>query len=148
MWLIWLIVAGFFLILQCMTTGFLVFWFSIAALITMLASLFVKNVIVQIATFVISSAIILYVTRSLKENVPMQDETIKTNAHSVEDKVGKVTVDIDPSEATGQVKIDGETWSAKSYNDTFISKNTEVSIEKIEGVKVIVKPLQLENEEA
>jgi membrane protein implicated in regulation of membrane protease activity len=78
----------------------------------------------------------------------MQDETIKTNTHSVEDKVGKVTVDIDPSEATGQVKIDGETWSAKSYNDTFISKNTEVSIEKIEGVKVIVKPLQLENEEA
>ena len=66
---------------------------------------------------------------------------VKTNAYSIEGKVGKVIVDIEPIEGKGQVKINGESWSAKSVDDTYIAKDTEVIIEKIDGVKVLVKPL-------
>jgi membrane protein implicated in regulation of membrane protease activity len=41
----------------------------------------------------------------------------------------------------GQIKIGTEAWSAKSVDDTFIAKDTEVEIIKIDGVKAIVKPL-------
>lgn len=68
-------------------------------------------------------------------------ETIKTNVYSVEGKIGKVVEDVEPSEAKGQVKVNGELWSATSYNDLPITKDTEVIIEKINGVKLIVKPL-------
>ena len=70
-----------------------------------------------------------------------KDSFVKTNSYSIEGKVGKVTIDIEPIEGKGQVKVGGEAWSAKSADDTYIPKDTEVVIEKIEGVKAIVKPL-------
>ena len=57
-----------------------------------------------------------------------------------EGKIGKVTKDIEPIEGRGQVIIDGETWSAKSFDDSFIPKGTEIKVESLNGVKVIVKP--------
>ncbi len=68
-------------------------------------------------------------------------EDVKTNAFSLEGKIGKVVEDINPIDTKGQVKVNGELWSATSYNDLPITKDTEVVIEKIEGVKLIVKPI-------
>lgn len=68
-------------------------------------------------------------------------EDVKTNAYSVEGKIGKVVEEINPIDSKGQVKVNGELWSATSYNDLPITKDTEVIIEKINGVKLIVKPL-------
>ena len=47
--------------------------------------------------------------------------------------------DINPIEGTGLVKVNGETWSAKTEDESSISKNTEVEILAIDGVKLIVK---------
>ena len=60
----------------------------------------------------------------------------------MKEKFGKVISDIEPIEGNGQVKVNGETWSAKSLDNVFISKDTEIIVEKIDGVKLIVKPLQ------
>lgn len=141
MWQIWLIISGFFIILEIITTGFLVFWFALGALVAMIFSLFIHSVVVQTAIFLISSTILLFATKSFANKVLKSDESVKTNAFSIEGKVGKVIKDIEPIEGTGQIKVNGEVWSAKSYNDTYISKDTEVTIEKIDGVKVIVIPL-------
>ena len=141
MWQFWLILAGMFLIIEIISVGFLVFWFSIGALIAMVASLFIKSIVAQATIFVISSAILLFVTRPFVSKITQKDEVLKTNVYSIEGKVAKVVVDVDPIEGKGQIKVDGETWSAKSYNDTVIPKDTEVLIEKVDGVKAIVKPL-------
>lgn len=141
MWQFWLILAGMFLIIEIISVGFLVFWFSIGALIAMVASLFIKSIVAQATIFVISSAILLFVTRPFVSKITQKDEVVKTNVYSIEGKVAKVVVDVDPIEGKGQIKVDGETWSAKSYNDTVIPKDTEVLIEKVDGVKAIVKPL-------
>lgn len=141
MWQVWLILAGMFLIIEIISVGFLVFWFSIGALIAMVASLFIKSIVAQATIFVISSAILLFVTRPFVSKITQKDEVVKTNVYSIEGKVAKVVVNVDPIEGKGQIKVDGETWSAKSYNDTVIPKDTEVLIEKVDGVKAIVKPL-------
>ena len=57
MWKLWVIVAGLFLILESITTGFLVFWFGIGALIAMVVSLFTSNIAIQTAVFVFSSCL-------------------------------------------------------------------------------------------
>ena len=141
MWQFWLILAGFFLIIEIVTTGFLVFWFTVGALVAMVASLFISNIIIQTTIFLIASVILLFVTRPFVAKITQKDETVKTNVYSIEGKVAKVIQDVDPIEGLGQIKVNGEVWSAKSYNDTFISKDTEVVIEKIDGVKAIIKPL-------
>lgn len=142
MWKIWLILSGIFLIIEIINVGFLVFWFSVGALITVLASFFVHDAISQTAIFVISSTILLFATKPFVNKFLPKGPSTKTNSSGIEGKIGKVTIDIDPIESKGQVKVNGELWSAKSENNTFIAKDTEIIIEKIEGVKTIVKPLE------
>ena len=135
MWKIWLIIAGIFLIIESATTGFLVFWFSVGALIALISSFFVESIVTQTSIFLISSTILIFATRKfcnkfLKNDAP---ETINT----IVGKIGTVTIDIDPIKAVGQVKIGGETWSATSESP--IEKGAEIVVEKVEGVKAVVK---------
>ena len=141
MWQIWLIIAGFFFILEMMTSGFLVFWFSVAALITMIFSFFITSKIILFSIFIVLSAALLFATKPFIKKFSSKESEIKTNAFSIEGKNGKVLIDIDPVEGTGQIKVNGEKWSAKSADDTFISKDTQVTVLRIDGVKAIVEPL-------
>ena len=49
-----------------------------------------------------------------------------------------VIEDIDNSKTQGQVKVDGKIWMARSENGEYISKDSVVTVEKIEGAKLIV----------
>lgn len=141
MWQFWLILSGLFLIIEIFNVSFLIFWFSLGALVAMAVSFVIHNVIIQASIFLVTSTILLFATRPFVNKILPKDSFIKTNSNSIEGKIGKVIVDIEPIEGKGQVKINSETWSAKSADNTYISKDTEVIVEKIEGVKAIVKPL-------
>ena len=143
MWQIWLVISLFFFILEIATSGFLVFWFGIGGLIATLLSVFVDNIIIQTIVFLITSTILIIFTKPLVSKFSKPEQIVKTNAYSVEGKIGKVTKDIEPVEGRGQVIIDGETWSAKSFDDSFIPKGTEIKVESLNGVKVIVKPFKI-----
>lgn len=138
MWKYWVIAAGFFLILESITTGFLVFWFSIGSVFAMIISFFTDNIIIQLSTFVISSTILIFATRKFTNFFLKNDK--KNGVNSFVGKTGKVIVDIIPMESQGQVKIGGETWSAISEDNSNIEKGTEVIITNITGVKAVVKP--------
>lgn len=141
MWKLWVIISGFFFIIEMFTVGFLVFWFGVGALLTMIVSIFVDNIIVQATVFLISSTILLFATRPLANKFSQSDDDTKTNAYAIEGKIGKVITTIDPIEGKGQIKIGGEIWSANSFDNTCISQDTKVIVEKIDGVKAIVKPV-------
>lgn len=141
MWKLWLVLSGIFIIVEIVSVGFFMFWFAVGAFITMISSLFIKNIVIQIAIFVISSTLLLFATKPFVNKFLDKDKIVKTNAFSIEGKIGKVIADIDPIDGKGQVKVNGEIWSAKTENNNIIPKDTEVIIEKIDGVKVIVKPL-------
>lgn len=139
MWQIWLIISGFFFILEMITIGFLVFWFGIGALFAMICSFFTNNIIIQTTVFLISSTALLFLTKPLGKKISKKDK-IKTNAYSIIGKSGIVIKEIHSQNGTGQVKIESEIWTAKSENDEIIPVGTEVEIVTIAGVKVIVKP--------
>ncbi len=138
MWKFWVIMSGLFLILESITTGFLVFWFSIGSVFAMIVSFFTDNIIIQATTFIISSTILIFATRKFV-NIFFKHEK-QTNVNSDVGKIGKVIADIVPLENKGQIKIGGETWSATSENGETIEKDTEIIITKITGVKAVVKP--------
>lgn len=141
MWKIWLVLSGIFVIIEIVNLSFFIFWFAMGALIAMISSFFIENLVLQIAIFVVSSTILLFATKPFVKKFIDKDSNVKTNAYSIEGKVGKVTVDIEPIEGKGQIKVNSEVWSAKSQSNDVIPKGTEVVIEKIDGVKAIVKPL-------
>jgi len=142
MWQIWLIASGIFFICEIITVGFLVFWLGIGALIAMLVSFFTSNIIVQMSVFVISSGLLIFATRPLVNKISRKD-VIPTNVYSLIGKKAVVTEDIDWVTGKGQIKFEGEIWSAKSKEQINIPAGSEVEIVSIEGVKAFVKPLKI-----
>ncbi len=141
MWQIWLVIAGVCLVIEIMTAGFLVFWLAIGAVISMIVSLFTDSILIQTAVFVISSAILIFATKPFVKKFA-KTKNVKTNAFSIIGQNGIVTKEIDSINAKGQVKIDGETWSAVGKDDMDIPKGTEVEVLEIKGVKAVVTPVK------
>lgn len=141
MWHIWLIAAGVFLIAEIITIGFFIFWLSIGSLIAMVVSLFTSNIIIQTAVFVVSSTILIFATKPFVNKI--SSKKVETNYCSLKGKKAIVIQEIDSINGTGQIKVSGEIWSAKTDNDTSIPIGTEVVILKIEGVKAIVEPVKI-----
>ncbi|MBO4816362.1 MAG: NfeD family protein [Clostridia bacterium] len=140
MWIFWLIAAGIFFIIEIATVGFLIFWLAIGALFAMVTSFFTANIIIQTAVFVVISSILIPLTKPFVDKFTRKD-SVPTNSYSLINKKGIVTKDINPTLGTGLVKVNGETWSAKTDDETSILKDTEVEIIAIDGVKLIVKPI-------
>ena len=144
MWQFWLIIAGLFLIAEIFTTGFLVFWVGIGALLAMIVSFFTDNIIIQTSICVISSSLFILFTRPFIEKYIDKDKKfIVTNAKSIVGKKAIVTQDINAqSSKIGLVKVGEELWSAVSETDELIPANTTVEILDINGVKAIVRPIK------
>lgn len=144
MWQVWLIIAGLFFVGEIATVGFLIFWFGIGALITMIVSFFTSNIIIQTTIFVISSTILIFATKPFVKKFADVKKT-NTNVYSIIGKKALVIKTIDPIHSVGQIKINGEVWTAESENNQVIDEGSEVEILEIKGVKAIVKPIHVLN---
>lgn len=139
MWIFWLVIAGIFLIIEIWTPDFLLFWIGLGAISAMLVSFLTTNVFIQTAVFVAVSALLIFLTKPLVKKFAKDSPKVETNAFSIIGKTGVVKEEINSDQ--GQVKVNGEVWSAKTEDNLKLEKGTEVEIVKIDGVKAIVKPL-------
>ncbi|MCI9365245.1 MAG: NfeD family protein [Clostridia bacterium] len=142
MWYIWLIAAGVFFIAEIITVGFMIFWLGVAALIVTILSLFVSNIFVQMAVFLILSTLLLLFTRPFVDKFANNKETVlTTNVYSIVGKEAIVVKTFDSSSKIGQIKVGSEKWTARSANDEIYSEGDTVRIDSIDGVKAIVSKL-------
>ena len=142
MWQWWLIASGIFFIGEIMTVGFLLFWFGIASLISMVVSFFTSNLVIQMVVFLVSSVILILATKPFVKKF-MNKKNIATNAYSLIGKTGLVIQEIDNVKGIGQIKVGGEVWCAQSEDNSVMSVNIEIELTKIDGVKAIVKPIKI-----
>lgn len=147
MWQFWLIVAGLFFVGEIFTLGFLIFWFGIGASFAMIVSFFTTNIIIQTTVFLITSTIFILATKPLVKKFVDVKKT-NTNVFSIIGKKALVIKDIDPIHSSGQIKLNGEVWSAETENDEIIKEGSEVEVLKINGVKAIVKLVDSEKVES
>lgn len=139
---VWLIVAVAFGIAELMTTSLTLVWFSIGALVLMVLSTFIESIIIQIALFAaISITLLVTFTKYFVD----KDKSYKydTNLQGIEQKTGIVKVEI-PSHMTGIVTLTGEDWTAISNNGEKIEEGQLVKVIRIEGVKLVVEPVNKE----
>lgn len=142
MWQIWLIASGVFFVIEIFTVGFLIFWLGVGALLAMIVSFFTSSIIAQTSVFVISSGLLIFATRPLVNKISKKD-AVPTNVYSIVGKKAVVIEDIDWATGKGQIKSEGEVWSAKTKDQINIPKGSEVRIESIEGVKAFVTPIKV-----
>lgn len=139
-WIIWLIFAVVMLIIEIATTGLATLWFAVGAVVAMIMDLCGASVAAQIIVMALVSIVcfilcMIWVRPKLeslrKKNVQ------KTNADRLIGREGVVIVPLNATEGKGQVKVEGQVWSAKS--DADLAEGERVTVKSIEGVKLIVE---------
>ena len=138
---IWLGLMVVFLITEAVCAIHLVsIWFAAGAFVAMIAAALGAGLWLQVTLFLLVSGARLallwpMVKKFLRPNLK------KTNLDSIIGTSGLVTVTVDNLGATGQVKLNGMEWTARSTSGKIIDPNTEVKVDRIEGVKVFVTPV-------
>lgn len=135
----WLIIFVVLLIVEICTMGLTTIWFAGGALAAFVLGVIGFGTAVQVIAFIVISAVLLIVTRPIALKY-FNKERQKTNAESLIGQQALVLEDIDTLHAQGLVEINGQEWSAKTDDpDGIIKKHMVVTVEGIQGVKLIVK---------
>ena len=137
---VWGIAIVAFLVVEGMTTGLVSIWFAVGALAALLSSLFGAPVWLQLVWFIVISIAALFVTRPLARKY-LNSKTQATNADMYVGKECLVLETIDNVAGTGAVKVAGKVWTARSADGGIIPEGARTEAIRIEGVKLIVKPI-------
>ncbi|MGI5963384.1 MAG: NfeD family protein [Lawsonibacter sp.] len=134
---IWLIALIVLVVGEAVTVGLTFVWFAVGALGGLLTAVLGGPIWLQIVVFLGLSAVSLILIRPAATRF-LKTSRSPTNADRVIGQTAIVTQSIDNIEGKGQVNIAGQIWSARSQEGIVIPEGTEVTVLRIEGVKVFV----------
>lgn len=137
---VWIIAIIVFSVIEGLTAGLVTIWFAIGALAALLAAWFGAPLWLQLVWFFVISVAALIATRPLARKY-LSGKTQATNADMYLGKECIVTETIDNISGTGAVKVAGKVWTARTEEDVIVPEGTKAEALRIEGVKLIVKPV-------
>lgn len=136
---IWFLIAFLFLILEVGHPGLFFFLsFSIASFASAIVAFFGFSLVIQCAVFLIHFCIAFFVFNFFVKKT--QRIQAKTNVYALDGKKAIVLKTIN-SQQTGQVKIDGEIWSARSLHDVSLAEGIVVIVVQVRGAHLVVKAI-------
>ncbi len=140
--IVWLALMVLFILLEAGTVSMVSIWFAAGSLTALIASLFGAELWLQIVLFAVISAALLLALRPLARKY-FTPRLTKTNVDAVVGTEGLVTERIDNISSVGRVKLDHMEWSARSTSGESVEVGTRIRVDRVEGVKVFVTPLEV-----
>lgn len=140
----WLVAMVIFLVVEMATISLVSVWFVGGSLAAFLVSFAVHEPWIEVLVFLGVSLVLLLLVRPMaaKFSVKKKDQ-IHSGAQALVGKRAVVTEDIDNLHAKGEVQINGQYWGAKTEDDDItISKDKVVTVEDVEGVRLIVREIK------
>ena len=140
---IWLILMVLFLVAEGITVTMVSLWFALGALGALIVSLLGAKLWLQVLVFFVISIVTLASLRPWSRKY-FHPRITRTNVDAVIGSQGRVIAAIDNVEASGSVKLGAMEWSARSTSGDAIPEGALVKVDRIEGVKVFVSPVKVE----
>lgn len=141
--ILWLILLVVFLVAEAACPIHLVsIWFAVGTLAAMVVSLLHGALWLQTMVFVVVSAGLLAMLWPLVRKY-LNPNVSKTNLDAIVGSTGLVTAAIDNLHGQGQVKLGAMEWTARSTGGEPIPVDTTIRVDRIEGVKVFVSPVEV-----
>jgi membrane protein implicated in regulation of membrane protease activity len=137
MYIIWIVAILVFSVVEAVTAQLVSIWFVIGAIAAFVASLFNVPILIQVIIFIAITIVALVITRPIVKKY-INPRVQHTNADRVLNQTAVVIEEINNLNGTGQVKVDGKIWTARSTNNKIIPEESIVRIDKISGVKLLV----------
>ena len=141
MTVVWLVAMIVLLVIEGVVPGLISIWFALGALAALVSALLHAPLWLQIVWFLVVSIAALALTRPLAKKY-INAKTQPTNADMLIGKECVVRESIDNVLGAGAVSVDGKVWTARTENDDIkVPEGSRAVVIRIEGVKLIVKPL-------
>lgn len=136
--LFWGIAIVIFAVIEAFTAGLASIWFAVGAIAGFIAALSGAPVWLQGTLFLIVSGVCFIFIRSravknMKNNFP------KTDLDRIIGSEVIITETVDNKHNSGKAEINDVEWKVKSTSGEIINPGETVTVEKIEGVKLLVK---------
>jgi membrane protein implicated in regulation of membrane protease activity len=140
-WAAWLLAALVLLGAEALTLQFVLIYFGLGALVAAAATPVVGSA-GQGLVFAISSVLLMVLTRRPLIAWSGRQRGAATNVETVTGRSAVVTIAVDNHANTGQVRVGGEYWTARTPgdDDAPIAPGTVVRVESVAGVTVRVVP--------
>lgn len=142
MFWVWLAVIAVAIIIEILTLDLVSVWFAFGAVIPfILAAVGGIAIEIQIAVFVIVSALLIIFMRNWAKKLLFKNMNEKTNINSIIGKKIRLLEDTD-FEHLGSLKINDVTWTAVSHDGKLIKAGQIVEVVKVDGNKLLVKEVE------
>jgi len=138
-WVLWFIAAAVFGIGEMLTTSFFLAPFSVGALLAGIVDLAGAGGIVSWVVFVLVSLLTLAIVRPIARAHLKTPPELRTGTAALIGKSATVLEEINNHEGVGCVKIEGEVWTARAYDDDeVIAQGKRVHVLEIRGATALV----------
>ncbi|MGO8961380.1 MAG: NfeD family protein [Streptosporangiaceae bacterium] len=138
-WIIWLIIAAVLGTIEIATTTLAFGLLGLAALVAAGAGFLGAGAAIQFGAFVLASAVGLGVARPFAMRHIRHPPLLRTGTAALVGRTGYVLEEV--NSRGGRVRIGGEEWSARPYDETLvIPAGTKVDVLQIEGASALVYP--------
>jgi membrane protein implicated in regulation of membrane protease activity len=138
-WVLWLIAAVVFAVAEIVNTSFYLFPFSIGAAGAALVALLGAGTPIAIVVFAVLTAVSFGVLRPIARRHLRTPPEIRTGTAALIGRTAIVLERIANDEGVGCVRLDGEVWTARSYDDgKVLEPGTRVHVMEIRGATALV----------
>lgn len=136
LWVIWIVAALIFSLLEMVSPSFGFIFASASAVVAALVSLRWGPIEQLVSFSVVVIAFLFTVRPRLIAKLHSQNE-IPTRSQALLGMHGKVTHEIDPATETGRVTVNGEDWAAQS--PVVIAVGATITVVEADGIVLKVK---------
>ena len=138
-WLLWLIAAVILAVGEIATTGFFLGPFAGGALVATLLAAGGAGTVLEWAAFLVVSIVLLAALRPIATAHRRRPAQLRTGPAALVGRTATVLERIANDEGVGVVKIDGEVWTARAYDDDeVIEAGKRVQVIQIRGATALV----------
>jgi membrane protein implicated in regulation of membrane protease activity len=138
-WILWLAVAGILGIGEMHQGGFYLAPFAAGAALATVVSLLGVGALLAVIVFLLSSGLLFATLRPVARRHRRLPPSIRTGAAALIGRRAIVLERIANDEGVGCVKIDGEVWTARSFDeDQIFDPGERVEVVEIRGATALV----------
>ncbi len=140
---IWCVVIVISVLLEAMSPLQLTsIWAGAGAVVALILELCGVDMTIQIVVFFVVTILLIILTRPFAKKMTSFKKSA-TNADMNIGKLGKVTKVVDPELGIFRVRVENNDWSATTEDKTIPPVGSEITVLRIEGVKLIVKAVEV-----
>jgi len=138
-WVIWLIAAVVFAVGEIATLGFFLAPFAGGAVVTAIVSAAGGGDLISLVAFLLVSGVLLAALRPLARSHRRMPAQLRTGTAALVGRTGMVTERISNDDGPGSVKLEGERWTARSYDEAAgFEAGRRVQVMEIRGATALV----------